>query len=454
LVLSFPLGKRNDFSFAAMNGTSIVGFGNFFGLNNHDHQIFSGAWGFEFLKERPGGLRLETSFLDGRLLPRNNFNQANINDAEKSTGVGLRLVATDKAERLKLDSGFTRSRFTNPPDPLLNQGQKIVPVQETTRNARYVDLSYDILKDFALTKSKKATLTAAYHHEQVDPLFRSVAAQTLADRIQNQWEINAVIDQLNINLTHQRFNDNLADVPSILKSNTRRSAFAASAPLSAFIGDAANPSPFLPRVAFTYDRVHQFAAAIPVNGGFEVDLSTVPNQLSLNQTFTAEWQIKTARVGYRFNRSSQDNRQTGRELADLYNTVNGFTFGITPVTTLELNFDVSAEDAENREAKRVDRTWRFGFNANWQMTKSMSLTSALSALNAYDLGRTTDNFNTEFNAQWAYSFGVDKSRFRKVKSQFFIRFANFFARNRDLKFETNNLTKSWTFNTGLTFTFF
>jgi hypothetical protein len=40
-----------------LNGTSIVGFGNFFGLNNRNHQVFSAAWGHEFIKARPGGLR-------------------------------------------------------------------------------------------------------------------------------------------------------------------------------------------------------------------------------------------------------------------------------------------------------------------------------------------------------------------------------------------------------------
>lgn len=454
LTLTAPVGKRDELSVAALNGTSLVGFGNFFGLNNRKHQVFSAAWGHEFLAERPGGLRTEVSLLDGSLLPQTGVNQGAITDAEKSQGYGFRLIASDKSQRLKFDGGITRSRFTNPPDPLLNQGRQIVPVQETTRNAEFIDASYDLLKDISVTKSKKTTLTVAYHHERVDPLFRSVAATTQADRFNNQWDITGNLDQLNVTLTHQRFNDNLANIPSILKSLTHRSAASVNAPLQAFLGKAEKPSPWLPRVGFTYDRVHQYGASIPVNGGFEVDPSTVPNQLSINQAFTAEWQFTKFRAGYRFNRSSQDNRQTGRELADLYNTINGFTFGFTPNQRIDLNFDINSERARNVENQRTDQTWRFGFNANLQLTKNTTLSTTLSTLNAFDLGQISDNFTNEFNVQWSWKFLAGQKQFKKVTGQFFVRYANFFAQAIDRSFATNNLTRSQTLNAGMNFTFF
>lgn len=394
------------------------------------------------------------SFLDGSLLPQTGVNQGAITDREKSQGYGLRLIASDKNQRAKLDAGITRSRFTNPPDPLLNQGQPIVPVREVIRNAEFIDASYDILKDISVTKLKKATLTAAYHHERVDPLFRSVAASTQADRFNNQWDITGNLDQFNFTLTHQRFNDNLANVPSILKSLTKRSAASLTAPLQAFIGKADKPSLWLPRVGFNYDRVHQYGAAIPVNGGFDIDPSTVPNQLSINQAFTAEWQFTKYRFGYRFNRSSQDNRQTGREIADLYNTINGMTFGYTPNQKVDLNFDVNSERARNVENKRSDQTWRFGFNANLQLTKNTTLSATLSTLNAFDLGQISDNFTNEFNVQWSWKFLAGQQQFKKFSGQFFIRYATFLTRTIDRSFDTNNLTKSNTLNAGINFTFF
>ncbi len=455
VTITVPVGKRDEFSFAALNGTSLVGFDNFFGLNNRKHQLLSVSWGHEFLRERPGGLRIETSFLDGSLLPQTGVNQGSITDAEKSQGYGFRIIASDKKQRAKFDGGFTRSRFINPPDPLLNRGQNIVPVAEVNRNARFIDASYDILRDVAITKSKKLTLNAAFHHEQADPLFRSVGAGGVqADRFNNQADISGNFDQLNFSMTHQRFNDNLANIPSILKSLTRRSAASVSAPLQAFLGKADKPAHWLPRLGLNYDRVYQFGASIPVNGGFEVDPSTVPNQLSINRSFTAEWQFTKYRVAYRFNRSSQDNRQSGREIADLYNTVNGFTFGFNPNQRVDLSVDINSERASNKENLRTDQIWRFGFNANLQVTKNNSLSATLSTLNAFDLGQISDNFTNEFNVQWSWRFLAGKTQFRKVQGQFFIRYASFFARAIDRNVDINNLTKSQTLNAGMNFTFF
>jgi hypothetical protein len=102
---------------AALNGTSIVGWNNFFGLDRRKHQILSATLGFEFIGQRPGGLRL---------------------------------LATDKAQRLKLEGGFTRSLFSNPSDPLLNLNQPVVPVKEMTRSAYYLDTSYALLHNLKL----------------------------------------------------------------------------------------------------------------------------------------------------------------------------------------------------------------------------------------------------------------------------------------------------------------
>src|SRR5215475_1249022 len=235
LTLSIPIGKRADFSLAALNGTSIVGWDNFFGLDSRKHQILSATLGFEFIGQRPGGLRLEAGALSGSLLPISGFNQGVINDAEQSKGGSLRLLATDKSQRFKLDAGFTRSLFNNPADPLLNQNQPVVPVKETTRSARYVDASVALLKDLKLSEKKKANLTLNVHHERVDPLFRSVAATTQADRLQNTVELTGAIDEITATVSYQRFNDNLANIPTLLKTLSQQYAAAVSIPLASLL---------------------------------------------------------------------------------------------------------------------------------------------------------------------------------------------------------------------------
>lgn len=451
--LALPITSRADFSIAAVNGTSIVGWDNFFGLNRRKHQVVSGTLGFEFIPERKGGLRLETSLLEGSLLPINNFNQGSLTDAEQSKGVGFRVIATDPAGRLRIDGGLARSRFNNPQDPLLEGGFGAVPVREATRNARYLDASYDILKGFKLSETKQANLTLTIRHEQIDPLFRSVAAFNQADRFQNQFEVVAAIADVTTSVVHARSNDNLDEIPSILKTFGRRSGVIVGVPLVSLFGDLSKPSPWYPRLSYAYDRMHQFGAGLPINSGFTSD-SQVPDQVSSNQSFLSEWQAQKWRFGYRFNRSFQDNRQLGREQADLRNLLNGFTVGLNPAPTADINVEFSAESVLNNELDRTDRTYRLGPNVNWRMTKQSTLSATVSGILAGDLAQTSKSRNFEVDLQWSYRFGVERGRHRKVQGQFFIRYANRYARAFDNSFGFQTLTKLQTLNTGLSFTFF
>jgi len=463
VTLSIPLGKRSDLSLATLNGTSIVGWDNFFGLDRRKHQILSATLGFEFIGQRPGGLRLEASALSGSLQPIAGFNQGVINDAEQSKGGSLRLLATDKAQRLKLEGGFTRSLFSNPSDPLLNQNQPAVPVKETTRSAYYLDTSYALLQDLKLSEKKTANLKLNYRLENVDPLFRSVAATTQADRFQHELEITGAVGEITATVSHQQFHDNLADVPSLLTTLSRRYVVVVSVPLASLAPNGtdgtgatngAGRSMWLPRLGYSMNRIHQFGRAFPPGAGFN-DPSQVPDQISENHDFSSEWQFQTWRLTYRFNRSFQDNRQPGRALADLLNQINGVTLGLTPHTAFDLNFDLNVESAKSFETARVDRTLRAGLNANWRMTPRMTINVTASNTLAGDLARRiARSRSTEFDLQWSYQFTRGEARWRKVKGQFFIRYADRYARTRDLIFGLDNLTRLKTLNGGINFVFF
>lgn len=472
MTAKIALGRRADFTASAVNGTSIVGWSNFFGLNRRKHQILGGELGFEFLPARPQGFRIEAGALSGSLLPLSNFSQRTLTDAERSAGGSLRLVASDPQNRFKLEAGFARSRFTNPSDPLLEQGLNVQPVRETTRSARFVDASLALLRDVKLNSLQKANLTFNVRHERVDPLFRSVGAIAQADHFQNQFELVGAFGELNITASHTRFNDNLDDVPSILKSLTRRESLNVNLPLSALFvpfiagrrqsdgqtdGQANGQSfQWLPRLGFTVDRVHQFGAFIPINGAFRPDL--VPDQISLNYDLSADWQFTKWRLGYRFNRSSQDNRQPGRELADLKNLIHGLTLGLSLTPALDVNFEVNNELANNFEFRRADRTLRYAANTNWRMTPRAAFALNLSTIGAGDLARTSSSRSIEGDAQLSYRMDGEHPVWQRlfanrVQAQFFIRYANRFARTRDLLFVVNNLNKVWTLNTGMNLTF-
>ena len=135
------IGTFVDLSGSVLNGTNIVGWDNFLGLESVDHRLYSGTLGFEILPDNPGSIRFEGSYVHGSQLPLNNFNQAQVNDAEKSSGGSGRLLLSDPGRNITVDAGFTKTRFVNPVDPLLSQGIDIVPVEETTRQARYADVA-------------------------------------------------------------------------------------------------------------------------------------------------------------------------------------------------------------------------------------------------------------------------------------------------------------------------
>ena len=454
LTASIPLGARIDFSAAVMNGTSIVGWDNYFGLDRRKHQVVSGVLGIEFDRERRGAARIELGVLQGSLLPLNNVRQRAITDAERSVGGSVRLLLSDKTQRIKLDAGLARSRFTNPLDPLLNQGANVVTTRPETRNAGYADLSAVLLRDYPLIAEKNVNLTFNLRHEQVDPLFRSIGAFTQADRYQDQFELTGSLGEFNLTAGYLRFHDNLDNIASVLKTLTRRGNLVLNGPLRALFQSKKNdapPSPWWPRVSYTFDEVHQFGEGIPVRAEFRPDL--VPDQISLNQNFTSEWQFAKWRAAYRFNRTSQDNRQPGRALADFLNLVNGATIGYTPHAGFNLDFDVNTEQAKNFETRRLDRTLRFGVITNWRMTSHAALSLNLSTLGAGDLARLSHNRTIEGDAQWSYRFSYEQTRWRKFQGQFFIRYANRYARSSDSLFQLNNLVKTWNTSLGLSLTY-
>lgn len=454
LTLSVPIKKRVDFTVGLANGTSVVGWNNFLGVNRRKHQVLNATVGVEFLKERPGGLRLEVTALHGSLLPLSNFNQGLVNDAERNVGGGVRLIASDKDQRFRVEGGYVRSRFFNPADPLLSRGLELVAVQPVSRNARYLESSYQFLKGVKLFANKTATLTFGYKHERVDPLFRSVAAYSQADKQQNQFELSAEIANVTVAANYTRFNDNLAGIRSILQLETRQENLTIGAPLLSVFGDPQKPSPWWPRLSFGYSRTHQFAAFAPINADF-TSASHVPDQLSTIETFSSDWERGKFRWGYRFNRSFQDNRQTGRQNADLKNLVHGGSFGISSWRTVDLNFDLNRESAFNNENGRIDRNWRVGSGINWRTTKNSVLAVNFSTTFAGDVAHVSRNRGAEFDAQWSQRFTWnEKEHWHRVQGQFFIRYAQRYAFALDNLFGFRNLTKLQTTNAGLSFTFF
>lgn len=455
ISVTVPVSEQNEISFAAMNGTSIVGFDNFVGVTRRKHSVVSAGFAREFFKERPNGLRVEFSVMRGSLLPLSNFNQGEINDAEKSLGFGFKVIGSDTNQRLRYEAGFTRSRFTNPNDPQLSQGFELTEIRPTTKNARYGEISFDFLQGLKLWKEKKLKLTGTYRHEELQPLFRSIGASTQADHRQNQFEVTASFGEINFVYGNLRDRDNLADLISILTTLNRRNNMAFNIALNSFFTPA-KPIKWLPQISYTYDHTHQFGAFLPADGEF-TDLSQIPDQHNFAHSFTAGWQLsQKLSLNYRYNRVFQDNRQPGRELADFASAVNAVSLSTKPFSTLGLDFELSREHLKNFEQPRTDRTFRFGTRITWEtpFLKNSIFSANLSTTLAGDTNNFNDSRNADFDVQWAYKFGFGKEKFKKLDTQFFIRYANRYGDTIDRQFFVNNFNKTQSFNMGLTFNIF
>jgi hypothetical protein len=454
LSVNIPINKRFDITAGILNGTSVLGIGNFLGVGEIRHQAQGVTLGIEFFPKRQNAMRLEITGFNGYLQALNGVSEGRIVDAEQSRGFGLRFITSDKTERFKLEYGYTLSRFFNPQDTTLDPDGNAVPLPAAMRSAHYAETSYQFLKDLKLTKTKNLNLNFAFKYEYVEPLFRSLGASASADKFTHDYGLDGSIGEITFAFGHSRANDNLRNVPSILKSLTRANRFTIALPLTALIGKPEKPSKFLPRLGYSIDRTHQFGAGIPVNGGFEIDPATIPDLINTNQTFNAAWQFGKVNLDYNYNRSYADNRQTGREIADQIGWVHGVTIGVNPLPTLGFNVGLNFENSKNLELAQTNRTKTLTLGVNWSPFKSAAFTSDFSQNLAGDAARTNNNRSINYSAQFAYNFSLEKSRFKKFGMQLFMRFADTFARNRDFVADINNRTQTKLITAGMTFNVF
>ncbi len=451
---TMPINKYFDISAGILNGTSVLGLGNFFGVTKIRHQVQGATLGIEFFPKRQNAMRLEITGFNAYLQALNGVSEGRINDAERSRGFGLRFLTSDKSERFKAEFGYSLSRFFNPQDTELDPDGNAVPLPAVIRSAHYLETSYQVLKDLKLTKTKNLNLTLLFKYEFVEPLYKSVGASASADKFTHDYAVDASIGEITFQAGHTRFNDNLGNIPSILKSLTRGNRFAVALPLNAIFTKPDKPSPFLPRLGYSYDQTLQFGAGIPVNGGFEIDISTIPNQLNTNQNFTSAWQFKKVNLDYTYNRTFADNRQQGSEQADQIGYAHGVTVGVNPSEILSFNVGLNFDNSTNLELIQTNKTKTLTLGMNLQPFKNATFSGNFSNTLAGDAANIINNKNANFDAQFAYNFNVEKSKFKKFGMQMFVRFADVFSRSQNFSVDVNDRTRTKTLNAGMTFNFF
>jgi hypothetical protein len=448
VALGLPLGRAVDLSAVAGNGSAIVGWDNFLGLDDTEHRVVSGRLGVELVPSRPGGLRLEGTYLDGSLRPRSGFNQGVVNDAETSRGWAVRLATGTPGQRLRLDAGYTRSEFSNPADPLLAQGDDLVAVRPETRNARYLDLDLDLVQGKQLAGGLDAGLGLSLRHSRVEPQFRSVAAYAQADFEENSAALAGNLGPVSLQVSHARAEDNLDEIPSILKTKTRRTGLHLALPLSQLVHRRRGGAVWLPVLTYGYDRTHQFGAELPVDAGFAD--SHVPDQVSAAQSIGVDWQGDGWRAGYRLSASDQDNRQPGRERDDFSNLDHGLSVGLTPHPRLDLGLEYASERAHARAQDRFDFTDRWALDLLWRVTDRLTLTGNRSLTETEDDPRTAISDGRLLDLQGTWQFTRERGSGHRAGGQLYVRYSSQEFSSDDEVFGVRLARDNWTVNSGLT----
>lgn len=440
------LGSFFDISGAVLSATNIVGWDNFFGIHDSRHRIYSGTLGLEAFPGHPGMVRMELSYVQGSQLPFSGFNQAGITDAEESKSGGARLLVSDPARTVTVDAGIAWSRFVNPADVLLSQNNIVVPVAPATRQARYVDFGWDLLQGISAGPALPVRLSIAARHERVDPLYKVVGAFVRSDFLQNSFELHGGLGPLRCDATALSAEDNLANVPSVLKTKTRQAA--GTLALSQSSGGELLPSWF-PGFSYGLNRTHQFGVSTPTNSDFTPE--RVPDQVTTSHSITADWQERTFQVSYRGAFTFQDNRQVGRENADLKSNTHALGITLSLRSGVSIGVDGSQESNANTEINLISRTTHVGLRVSGQPLPGSNVSFSGS------LSRTKPNTGTSrqdqasLSVDTSYSFDLSSLLVVNWRGQVFARYAWNEVRSDDTLFNVHSLVRAWSISTGVSF---
>lgn len=405
LMFNQSIDNYLDISVAGTYAGNVVGWNRFTGLTDPGHRIVSGTVGFEAIESSPGALRLEGTAVFGSQKPRNSFNQEAILDSETSRGAGLKILSSLWERRIRSEASLAMSSFLNPNDRDLNQGQELVPVLTENRLAWYGDISAQIIRNLNLLPRIRINLQTGYQFNRIDPLYETVGIFVQGDIEEHQFSAAASAGPINMNIQHQRSEDNLDNLPSILKTLSRQSNFQVQLPVRNLIGRDSNiPAWLMPNLGYSFNYLHQFGAGVPPEGGF--DESHVPDQINHVYQASAAWQNRAWSMSYRFQKTYQNNRQPGRERDDFIRSGHIASLRLKPFTFLDLSTNFNYDLDENMAAQETEISRKLGFSLQLRPVNSLSLRGAYQPSRTFDRAETRLRTHTQISleANWRFQF--------------------------------------------------
>ncbi len=451
LSAKVKLNDFSDLSVARVSSTAIVGFDNIFGLNRNENTLEGVILGLQLARNQNGGVRLETTWMNGNRAPVANFNVGEVIDAEKSEGVGVRLTGNDDTGRLKTDAGFANSTFTTNADndPELNEGLAVVPLEVASKSAWYAEASYDLIKDLKLDRNRTLSAGINFRTERIDPLFGTLGTNIQADLLQTQYALNLNIAGATAQFQQSLSNNNIASLPNLLRTDNRNTNINLTVPLQTFLQ---NSNSLLPTVTYGIQQTNQVGSIASTAGGGFNNPAQIPDQANTTQQVGLDWSIGSINLNYKYISALQDNRQVGQENADTRNFTHQVSTSWQATPQLRFNLGYNFVNANNLEQQITRFTNSPTVGMSWEFKPGTVF--------AFNYNRSDDSdsigqaFNRgeslEFLLTW--SFKLD-SLGREIPGSTFIRYGKQSTLNLNSQNSINTNATIDTISAGLSLSF-
>ncbi|MDB4907599.1 MAG: hypothetical protein JWO05_2383 [Gemmatimonadetes bacterium] len=419
-LLATMVGRGSTFTLGAQNGSSIVGWNNPVGLAEPLHQVLSAGLGVELLPSQPGALHVDLTGVKGSLLPQGGYSSGGVFAAERSSGFGGQLAASTPGQRVRFSGGVASSSYRSPFDPSLSGNLSSTPVPERAHVGRFAELSVALVKDARLWGAVPLSINAVMRDERVAPLYRSVAVSTQSDAASDGLDLTGSLDALNLQVTFTRASNNLDNVPAILKILSQSAGATASVPLAALLRVTSHGA-WLPTLSYGRQQLHPYGTGLPSNSAFLP--SEISDQVDVVQDASAQWQAGSWQLGYRFNQSTQDNRQPGRELADLAARSHGITVATTLGSQVDLGVALNSERHEAHEFNLLTTLQRGSLTGTWRATRLTTLDAQATLSRNGDPGAAQDTHLAELHVGFAQGIRLWHRSEDSPTAQLFVRLA-------------------------------
>ena len=425
----------------------LVGWSNPLGLSDaSEDRIISLGWTRTLpdLAGIPMALRLD--LLSARRVADPGFDEAAVTDLARSRGAGIGLRIGDENMRWSLRIDYARSRFENPPEDFEQGFAEQPPTLISEDEARAVGLRYRLLDNLP-DELTGGSLSLLLDWRRIDPFYQSIAADITPNEDRKSLGLEGRWKRLAWQAELAQSEDNLSQLPNVLKTLTRERRVSASLDLT---GEDGKGDWMPSRLGLEWSYQHQFGDNLPV--GFDPD-SHVPDQIDEQQGLDLEWSMSAGSLQLRLARSTQDNRQPGRDQADFENREISLSMNAAIRDNLGLELAWAQVMAEELELalERRSREWLLGldssFNEHWSASLNWSLTRE------DDSGDQNERENRGWQLQLSWRTELP-GNIGKLPLQSFLRYTRNDDESIDRLFDLASDQRSRAWDIGLSLSFF